>query len=91
MRKFPLATIPATDERIVKALSVDQEYLISVALPYHYHEKPTKTYPVIYVLDGNWYFGMVVDMVRIMNTRVVLQRVARCNYCRHQLSKWRDL
>lgn len=69
MRKFPLATIPATDERIVKALSVDQEYMVSVALPYHYHENQAKTYPVIYVLDGNWYFGMVVDMVRIMNTR----------------------
>lgn len=69
MKKFPLATIQATDERIVKAIAVDQEYVISVALPYYYHENPDRTYPVIYVLDGNWYFGMVVDMVRIMNTR----------------------
>lgn len=70
MKNFPLATIPATEVRIVKALSVDQEYMISVALPYHYQENPDKTYPTIYVLDGDWYFGMVVDMVRIMNFRV---------------------
>ena len=69
MKTYPLATIPATHQRVVKALAVDQEYVISVALPYHYHENPDKTYPVIYVLDANWYFGMVVDMVRIMNTR----------------------
>lgn len=69
MKKFPLTTILGTDERRVKAFAVDQEYVISVALPYHYDENPEKTYPVIYVLDGNWYFGMIVDMVRIMNIR----------------------
>ncbi len=70
MSSLPLATIPATEARIVKARAIDQEYVISVALPYHYDENPDKTYPVIYVLDGSWYFGMVVDMVRIMNFRV---------------------
>lgn len=70
MKDFQLATIPATNTHLVRASNIDQEFLISIALPYHYAEHTDKTYPVIYILDGNWYFGMVVDMVRVMNIRV---------------------
>lgn len=70
MINFPLATIPATEVRMVQSLAIGQEYLISVALPFHYNEYPEKIYPVIYVLDGNLFFGMVTDMVRVMNVRV---------------------
>jgi uncharacterized protein len=70
MTNLPLASIPATEVRTLQSSAVDQEYLISVALPFHYAERPEKTYPVIYVLDGNLFFGMVVEMVRMMNTRV---------------------
>ena len=70
MMTFPLATIPATEVRALQSAVVDQEYLISVALPFHYAAHPDTTYPVIYVLDANLYFGMVVDMVRAMNIRV---------------------
>jgi predicted alpha/beta superfamily hydrolase len=48
----------------------DSDYQISVALPYHYDDDPDKVWPVIYVLDSNLYFGLVVDMVRAMNIRV---------------------
>ena len=68
--QFPLASIPATEVRVLQSVVADQDYLISVALPFHYEEHPEKTYPVIYVLDANLYFGMVVDMVRAMNIRV---------------------
>ena len=70
MNKLPLATIPGTEVRMLRAATIDQEFQITVALPYDYHNHPEKSYPVIYVLDGNWYFSMVVDMVRIMNTRM---------------------
>lgn len=70
MANFPLASIPATEVRTLRSSAVDQEYLISVALPFHYAEHPEKTYPVIYVLDANLFFGMVVEMVRMMNIRV---------------------
>jgi len=70
MTHFPLATIPATEVRTLRSAAVDQEYLISVALPFRYHESPERTYPVIYVLDANLFFGMVVEMVRVMNVRV---------------------
>lgn len=65
-----LATIPATEVRVLHSAAVGQEYEISVALPFDYAENPEKTYPVIYVLDANMYFGIVVEMVRSLNIRV---------------------
>lgn len=70
MPKFPLATLPDTEARTLQSLVTGQEYLVSVALPFRYTENPEKVYPVIYVLDANLFFGMVVDMVRAMNVRV---------------------
>ncbi len=70
MNQLPLASIPATEVRVLPSSVANQEYLISVALPFGYDEHPDKTYPVIYLLDANLYFGMVVDMVRAMNIRV---------------------
>jgi predicted alpha/beta superfamily hydrolase len=70
MPTYPLATIPDTEVRVLHSEIADQDYLISVALPFHYAEHPDRRWPVIYVLDGNLYFGLVVDMVRAMNIRV---------------------
>jgi predicted alpha/beta superfamily hydrolase len=68
--KFPLASIPATEVRVVHSAVAQQDYLVSVAVPFHYAEHLEKVWPVIYVLDANLYFGLVVDMVRAMNIRV---------------------
>ncbi len=70
MAAFPLASIPATEVRTLRSSAADQEYLVSVALPFRYAEHPEKSYPVVYVLDANLFFGMVVEMVRAMNVRV---------------------
>lgn len=70
MNNFPLATIPATEVRTLHSAAVDQDYLISVALPFRYAECPDETYPVVYVLDGDLYFGMVVEMARTLAIRV---------------------
>lgn len=70
MTDYPLASIPATEVRVVHSAIAQQDYVVSVALPFHYGEDPEKVWPVIYVLDANLYFGMVVDMVRAMNIRV---------------------
>lgn len=56
--------------RVLHSAVANQDYLISVALPFGDMDHPDKTYPAIYVLDANLYFGMVVDIVRIMNIRV---------------------
>jgi predicted alpha/beta superfamily hydrolase len=62
-------TIPATQTRLLRSAS-NADYQISVALPFHYEERTDETWPVIYVLDGNLHFGLVVEMVRFMNIRV---------------------
>ena len=68
--KRPPAVVPATEVRVIRSVSTDTDYQISVALPYHYDDESDKVWPVIYVLDSNLYFGLVVDMVRAMNIRV---------------------
>jgi predicted alpha/beta superfamily hydrolase len=42
----------------------NQDYLISVALPFGYDEHPNKRYPVLYVLDGNLYLGIAQNRRR---------------------------
>ena len=61
------ATIPASRVHAMRSAHVDQEYRISVATPYTYTEKPYRLYPVIYLLDPNWYFGMVTEIARVMS------------------------
>lgn len=70
MSNYPPATIPGTEARTLRSSFVNQEYLISIALPFTYAEIPEKRYPVIYVLDANMYFGMVVEMARTLSIRV---------------------
>ena len=57
MAQFPLATIPATEVRVLSSTIANQDYQISVALPFHYEDNPQKTYPVLYVLDANLYLA----------------------------------
>jgi uncharacterized protein len=64
------AVLPATEVRVVRSSHTETDYQISVALPYHYDDRSDHVWPVIYVLDANLYFGLVVDMVRAMNIRV---------------------
>src|SRR5215210_5324458 len=66
----PAAVLPDTEVRVIRSTSADSDYQISVALPNHYDQESEKVWPVIYVLDANLYFGLVVDMVRAMNIRV---------------------
>ena len=70
MPNRPPAFIPATQTRVVQSALANDNYLISVALPFHYEERSHQAWPVIYVLDANMHFNMVVDMVRFMNIRV---------------------
>jgi predicted alpha/beta superfamily hydrolase len=45
---------------------VDQEFQISVALPVFHGRGEEKKCPVIYVLDANFFFGLVTELTRIM-------------------------
>ena len=68
------ATILASEVRMMKSKSSGREYRISIALPYAYFDSPNKSWPndnplekwpVVYLTDANWYFGMVTEMVRV--------------------------
>lgn len=70
------ATIVASEIRTIESRQTGRRYRISIALPYAYFEspdaswpfdKPLKKWPVIYLTDANWYFGLVTDMVRAMS------------------------
>jgi predicted alpha/beta superfamily hydrolase len=51
---------------MISSLShVDQKFKIFVAFPDSYADS-TKIYPVVYVLDANWYFGTVTEIVRML-------------------------
>lgn len=65
MSNYPPVTIPGTEVRTIRSAFVNQEYLISVALPFHYEEHPDCRYPVIFVLDADLSFGIVVETMRM--------------------------
>jgi predicted alpha/beta superfamily hydrolase len=55
-------SIVGTETRLIKSTFVDQEFQISIALPVFHSREPDKKCPVIYLLDSNFYFGMVTEM-----------------------------
>lgn len=63
--QYPQVTIPHTEVRMLSSFNVDQEYQISVALPFGYADSD-EVYPVLYVLDANAVFGAVTETVRIL-------------------------
>ncbi len=50
MSNLPAAQIPDTEVREIKSNHTEQEYRISVALPYEYHDLPAKKYQTVYIL-----------------------------------------
>jgi predicted alpha/beta superfamily hydrolase len=53
-----------------------RKYCITISLPLGYYTTPSEGWPfnntpekwsTVYVLDGNWYFGMVTDIIRPMS------------------------
>ena len=60
------ATIFGSESHTLKSKHTGKPYRITIGLPGEYYDKPTKKWPVVYLVDGNWYFGMVTDMIRSM-------------------------
>jgi len=67
------AAILNSETRLLNSERTGRQYRITISLPWGYdaqpgenwpfHNNPQK-WPVVYVLDGNWYAGMVTDMIR---------------------------
>jgi uncharacterized protein len=69
------ATILASETRMMDSQHTGRKYRITTSLPLGYSRSPIEgwpfnntpaKWPVVYVLDGNWYFGMVTDIIRPM-------------------------
>ena len=74
MKPKPGTVLSSETHTLVSAAG--REYRISVALPLAYDAAPGDAWPfdgaparwpAVYVLDGNWYFGMVTDIIRPMS------------------------
>lgn len=62
--QYPRTALFGTEERTLFCPTLGREYHLSVALPDGYM-KSTQAYPVIYVLDGDLFFGMAVGLTPI--------------------------
>jgi uncharacterized protein len=58
---YPRTALFGTEERTLFCPTLGREYHLSVALPDSYG-KSTQAYPVIYVLDGDLFFGMAAGL-----------------------------
>ena len=66
MPDLPAAQIPDTEVRDIKSKHTGQEYRISIALPYEYHDLLDKKYQTVYILDSNVHFGMFTEISRML-------------------------
>lgn len=60
-QRYPRTTLFGTEERTLFCSTRDREYHLSVALPESYRTS-TQAYPVVYVLDGDLFFGMAAGL-----------------------------
>ena len=61
------ARIPLTEVRSLQSSTIDRDYTIYVALPVSYSSKTSDTYPVVYLLDADLWFGAVTDPTRLLH------------------------
>src|SRR6266851_3206535 len=70
------ATILGSEMHMMDSQHTGRKYRITISLPLGYSSSPNESWPfnntpaqwpVVYVLDGNWYFGLVTDIIRPMS------------------------
>ena len=64
--QYPRAALFGTEARTLFSTIRSREYHLSVALPDSY-KTSTQAYPVIYVLDGDFNFGVAAGLTRFSN------------------------
>ena len=57
-----------TESIVIKSKNTEQEYQITIDLPYTYKHFPDKYYLTAYVLDGNLFPGIVSGITRVMES-----------------------
>jgi len=61
--RFPKVTIASSELRTIKSTSTGRDYDLYIHIPKQYDKDQTAKYPVLYVLDGQWEFGLVEQVV----------------------------
>ena len=62
-----LATIPETETFEIHSDVVDADFQISVSFPFGYHQMADARFPVLYLPDAWWTFGMATDIARVLS------------------------
>ena len=62
-----LATIPDTETFVMHSEVVDADFQISVSFPFGYHQMADAQFPVLYLPDAWWTFGMATDIARVLS------------------------
>ncbi len=62
-----LATIPETESFEIHSAIVDADFQISVSFPFGYHQMADAQFPVLYLPDAYWTFGMATDIARVIS------------------------
>jgi predicted alpha/beta superfamily hydrolase len=65
--KYPRRSLYNTEERILSSIAAGQEYHLSVLLPDNY-STTNKTYPVLYFLDSDAFFGIAAGSTPFMQS-----------------------
>ena len=59
---IPVVTLPGTQLRHLHSTATGRDYDIYVSLPTDYARNPAWRYPVLYVLDGQWDFKLLMSI-----------------------------
>ncbi len=62
-----LATIPETATFIMHSEFVGADFQVSVSFPFGYHQTADAQFPVLYLPDAWWTFGMATDIARVLS------------------------
>ncbi len=60
------APIPDSVSFVVHSEAVAADFQISISFPSFYRQMPEARFPVLYVLDAWWTFGMATDITRVL-------------------------
>ena len=66
--EHPGVTIQDTEEVILSSPEIGQDYHLFIQRPRSY-SRSENTYPVLYLLDGDQFFGMTTDIARLLHHR----------------------
>jgi predicted alpha/beta superfamily hydrolase len=70
-----LATVPETVSFVMHSETVGADFQISVSFPFFYRQMPEARFPVLYVLDAWWTFGMATDIARVLSADQVIPQM----------------